>query len=199
MLFIHGVWNRVTTIYQSMNRNKMYKFFGVRFYRENQTIPRKLSKRMIYSKENLGSGDSKGLMFTNELKLNHKQSWDEAIKLGYNNQGVEEIAESMQGIFHVNSKNRKVYLATKADKKEKDKQPAKKTEKKTEKKTTNKPNKKKVNNLMGAQTQRRQESRPQKPTYTAKPGVKKDFKKSPRKFKMDPSRLRSIPGSSDKM
>ena len=144
------------------------------------------------------------MMFTNELKLNHKQSWDEAIKFGYINQSVEEIAESMQGIFHVNSKNRKVYVATKADRKE-NKPPAKKTEKRTEKKTPTKPNKKKVNNLTGAQPQKRQESRPPRPTYTAKPGFKKDFKdfkdfkKSPRKFKLDPSRLRSIPGSSDKM
>ena len=139
------------------------------------------------------------MMFTNELKLNHKQSWDEAIKLGYNNQGVEEIAESMQGIFHVNSKNRKVYVATKADRREKAKQPARKTEKKTERKPPNKPPKKKVNNLTGTQAPRRQESRPQRPTYTAKPGAKKDFKKGPRKVRLDPSRLRSIPGSSDKL
>ena len=56
----HG--NRVTAIYQSMNKNKIYEFFGLRFYRENQTIPRKLAKSMILSEENIGSSGNGGLL-----------------------------------------------------------------------------------------------------------------------------------------
>ena len=135
--------------------------------------------------------------FTNELKLNHKQSWDEAIKFGYNNNFVSEIAERMQGIFHINNKNKKekVYTATKTDKKS-----GKAPTKKSEGKGNSKAQKKRVNNAMSDDTYQRQEQRPPRNTSDTKFGRKKEFKReSRREFRMDTSTLRKIPGSTDKM
>ena len=133
--------------------------------------------------------------FTNELKLNHKQSWDEAIKLGYNNNFVAEIAEKMQGIFHINAKNKKVYNTTKADKKA-----GKAPTKKSESKNNSRAQKKRVNNSMSDDTYQRQEQRPSRNTSDTKSGRKREFKREPRKeFKMDTSTMRRIPGSTDKM
>ena len=47
------------------------------------------------------------ILFTNELKLHHKLSWDEAMKHGCNNQSVEELDRSRQEISHINAKIRK--------------------------------------------------------------------------------------------
>ena len=133
--------------------------------------------------------------FTNELKLNHKLSWDEAIKHGYNNNFVSEIAEKMQGIFHINAQNKKVYTTTKADKRA-----GKAPTRKSESRSSGKAQKKRVNNAMSGDTYQRQEQRPPRNTSDAKTGRKREFKReSRREFKMDTSTLRRIAGSTDKM
>ena len=103
----------------------------------------------------------------------------------------------MQGIFHINNKNKKekVYTATKTDKKS-----GKAPTKKSEGKGNGKAQKKRVNNAMSDDTYQRQEQRPPRNTSDTKFGRKKEFKReSRREFRMDTSTLRKIPGSTDKM
>ena len=41
--------NKVVSIYQSVNRNKVFENFGLRYFQRNGTIPRKCPSRMVYS------------------------------------------------------------------------------------------------------------------------------------------------------
>ena len=41
--------NKVVSIYQSVNQNKVFENFGLRYFQINRTIPRKRTNQMVYS------------------------------------------------------------------------------------------------------------------------------------------------------
>ena len=41
--------NKVVSIYQSDNQNKVFENFGLRYFKINRTIPRKRTNQMVYS------------------------------------------------------------------------------------------------------------------------------------------------------
>ena len=41
--------NKVVSIYQSVNQNKVFENFGLRYFQVNRTIPRKITNQMVYS------------------------------------------------------------------------------------------------------------------------------------------------------
>jgi len=53
---------RVIPIYQSKNSKKIYEYFGLRFFRDNQSIPRKLAQKMTYAALGKESNSKPGLL-----------------------------------------------------------------------------------------------------------------------------------------
>ena len=84
---------------------------------------------------------ARGIMET-EFKLHYKEAWNKALEAGITHLPVEELAEKMSGIFHVQSKKKRVNAVAK-------KQSVKSSAKKpVESKNTGNLRKRKVNNLM---------------------------------------------------
>ena len=102
---------------------------------------------------------ARGIMET-EFKLHYKEAWNRALELGITHLPVEELAEKMSGIFHVQSKKKRVNAIAK-------KQSVKSSVKKpVESKNPGNLKKRKVNNLM--------EKPPQRSIITERPFQRND-------------------------
>ena len=105
---------------------------------------------------------ARGIMET-EFKLHYKEAWNKALELGITHLPVEELAEKMNGIFHVQSKKKRVNAVAKKQLAKEQKSSVKKP---VESKNTGNPKRKKVNNLM--------EKPPQRNIITEKPFQRND-------------------------
>ena len=156
-------------------------------------------------------------MLVAELRANHKEAYDEAIKFGFTGKKSEELAEAMTGIFFVHAKNKKgvnTVVKRQANKAKKASEPKKSTKTKKVGKRVNNAMEGSTNTRPGysrnekpsfsnnqkpfyANNQRPSFSSNQRPSYPSKPRqFSRNSKDKPRKeFTMDVGRLVKVNGS----